>query len=38
VTAAAEAITIHSNAIEASRSDETIRTADHVPPLPHDPA
>ena len=38
VTAAAEAITIHSSAIEASRSDETIRTADHVRPLPHDPA
>jgi protein phosphatase len=38
VTAAAEAITIHTHAVEASRSDETIRISGHVPPPPHAPA
>jgi hypothetical protein len=38
VTAAAEAIAIHTHAIEASRSDETIRTSGHAAPPPHDPA
>jgi protein phosphatase len=38
VTAAAEAIAIHTHAIESSRSDETIRTSGHASPRPHDPA
>jgi protein phosphatase len=38
VTAVAEAITIHTSAIEAARSDETIRTSSEPPPHPHPPA
>ena len=38
VTAVAEAIAIHTSAIEAARSDETIRTSCEHPPHPHPPA
>lgn len=38
VTAVAEAIAIHTSAIEAARSDETIRTSSEHPPHPHPPA